>query len=177
MKPALFGVELDLLGHAMRRKHGDSVRRDLRQILDDTGAARLQRIDHALVVDDLVPDVDGRAVFLERTRDNLDGANHAGAKAAWLRENNLHRMAPLPPSARTGCKAGLRVLNTSNTLATMPSASRPALAYMAAGLSWSMNWSGKTIERTLNPGCSSAPVPARNCNTWEPNPPFVFFLL
>ena len=94
VEAALLGVQFDLLGDAMGGKDCDAVRRNFRQILDKSRAARLQRVDHPLVVDDLVPDIDGWAVFLERTLDDLDGANHAGAKAAWLRENDLHRMAP-----------------------------------------------------------------------------------
>src|SRR5581483_8103933 len=136
VQAALLRLDLHLLGHAMGGKDGDAVRRNLRQVLDKPGAARLQRVDHPFVVHDLVPDIDGRTIFLERPLDNLDGANHAGAKAAWLREYHLHRMAPSAASAaKAGCNAGDRVLKTSNTLATMPSASRPALAYMAAGAS------------------------------------------
>ncbi len=47
--------------------------------------------------------------------------------------------------------------SASNTLATMPLASRPARPYIAAGVSWSWNTSGSTIERNLTMPLSSAP--------------------
>ena len=43
-----------------------------------------------LVVHDLVPDIDRRAVFLQRALDDLDGAHDTGAEAARLREDDLH---------------------------------------------------------------------------------------
>ena len=49
-------------------------------------------------------------------------------------------------------------------------ASRPALAYIATGLSWSMNWSGSTIARTFSPR-SSAPCSASVCSTCAAKPP------
>jgi hypothetical protein len=39
---------------------------------------------------DLVPHIDRRAVFLERTLDDFDGTHHAGAKAARLCKINFH---------------------------------------------------------------------------------------
>jgi hypothetical protein len=37
-----------------------------------------------------VPDIDGRAVFLQRALDDLDGANDTGTKTSGLGENYLH---------------------------------------------------------------------------------------
>src|SRR6185312_8895613 len=171
VQAALFSVQLDLLGDAVSAEDGDTVGRNFRQVLDEPGAARLQGVDHPFIVHDLVTHIDRRPVFLERAFDDLDGAHHAGAKSARLREDDPHRAPPLAPrpiAAPAVRKSGVRPLMASKTLATMPFASRPARAYMAAGESWSMNASGKNIDRTLNPDCSSAPVPARNCSTWEP---------
>jgi hypothetical protein len=44
-----------------------------------------------LVVDDLVPDIDRRAVFLQRALHDFDGADYAGAKTARLSEDDLHQ--------------------------------------------------------------------------------------
>ena len=65
--------------------------------------------------------------------------------------------------------------SASNTLATMPLASRPARAYIAFGESWSRNTSGSTIARIRRPP-SSMPCSASVCITWEPKPPIDAFL-
>jgi hypothetical protein len=44
-----------------------------------------------LVVHDLVADIDGLAVLIERLLDDIDGTHDAGTKAAWLGKNNSHR--------------------------------------------------------------------------------------
>ena len=54
----------------------------LRLLLDEDRAARLEIADDVDVVDDLLADVDGRAVVLERELDRLDGTLHTGAVAA-----------------------------------------------------------------------------------------------
>src|SRR5262249_41007294 len=150
---------------AMRTEDRNGVRRHFRKLFDKTGAARLQRIDDPFVVHDLVPHVDRRPVLVERTLDNLNRTYDAGAKAARLRQNNLHYV---PPFARLlavcrrrrarswrsaisdGCNSGACFApKTSNTFATIPFASRPAFAYMAGGESWSMNASGRIMLRTL----------------------------
>ena len=56
------------------------------QFLDEDRTLRLQVIDDEFVVHDLVPDIDRRAPFAQRHLDDLDGAVHAGAEAAWGRE-------------------------------------------------------------------------------------------
>jgi hypothetical protein len=68
-------------------------------------------------VNDLVADVDGRPVFLERALDNLDGAHDACAESARLRQNDLHERL-----------AGALLLRTRR-------AAVQALAYIAAGRS------------------------------------------
>ncbi len=50
----------------------------------------LQALDHVFVVHDLVPDIDRRAVLLQRALDDLDGTHDARAKAARLRQIDFH---------------------------------------------------------------------------------------
>ena len=87
------GLVHHALGHAVRAEDGDGARRDLGQLLDEDRALGLEAIDHELVVHDLVPDVDRRAVFLERALDDFDGAHDAGAESARLRKNDFHGRA------------------------------------------------------------------------------------
>ena len=61
------------------------------EFLDEARALRAQALDDVAVVDDLVADVDGRAVLRERLLDDVDRADHARAKAARLRKNHPHR--------------------------------------------------------------------------------------
>ena len=60
-------------------------------VVDEDGALGAQLFDDVAVVDDLVADVDGRAVALEREIHDLDGAVHAGAEAAGIGEQHAHR--------------------------------------------------------------------------------------
>ena len=64
--------------------------------LDEDRAARLQVLDDVDVVDDLVPDVDGRAVPLEQLLDDVDRADDAGAEAPWAGDQDAlaHGRAP-----------------------------------------------------------------------------------
>ncbi len=82
---ARIGIRWHRFRHAMRGKDDRPVtvlRRDLRQFLDEDRALRLQPFDDIAIVDDLVTDIDRRAIFLQRQHDDLDGAVDAGAKAA-----------------------------------------------------------------------------------------------
>jgi hypothetical protein len=64
--------------------------RNFIEILDKNRPFGLEAFDDVFVVNDFVPDIDGRAVFLERTFDNLDGAHDTGAKPSGLSEKNFH---------------------------------------------------------------------------------------
>ena len=57
-------------------------RRHLRLLVHENGAACLEIADDMDVVDDLLSDVDGRAIVLERPLDGLDGALDTGAVPA-----------------------------------------------------------------------------------------------
>src|SRR5262249_11707295 len=55
-----------------------------------------------LVVHDLVTDIDGRTIFLERQLDDLHGALNPGAESPGLRENHQHA-APTFPLTVANC--------------------------------------------------------------------------
>ena len=59
------------------------------ELLDEDRAALAQLLDHVLVVDDLLADVDRRAVQLERALDGLHGPVDARAVAAGRGEEKL----------------------------------------------------------------------------------------
>ena len=90
-RPRAERVVLDRAGDAVRAEDGHRVGGHLGQILDETRALGLQAFDHVLVVHDLVPHVDRRAIFLQRALDDLDGAHDAGAESAWLSQNDPHQ--------------------------------------------------------------------------------------
>ena len=69
-------------GDAVRRVDDRRARRHLGLLVDEDRAARLEIADDVDVVDDLLADVDRRAVVLERLLDRLDGALDPGAVAA-----------------------------------------------------------------------------------------------
>ena len=77
-------VEIEQLAHAcvLGNRFGDAVSREhhramavvggnLVQLLDEDSAAGLEPFDDVAVVDDLVADIDRRAVFLQREHDDL----------------------------------------------------------------------------------------------------------
>src|SRR5690606_38117492 len=59
------------------------------ELVDEHGPALAQLLDHVLVVDDLLADVDGRSVELERPLHRLDRAIDAGAVTPRRREQQL----------------------------------------------------------------------------------------
>ena len=73
--------------------------RHLVELLDEDRAARLQVGDDVLVVDDLLADVDGRAVEVERLLDGDDRTVDAGAVAARA-PRSRHRGCP---ATSAGC--------------------------------------------------------------------------
>ena len=68
---------------------------------------------------------------------------------------NSSRFDSEPLSASFTVSAAASLPSASNTLATMPLASRPALAYIAAGESWSRKTSGSTMQRIFKPQSST----------------------
>src|SRR6185312_14564546 len=87
---AFLGALLDGARHAMGAEDGDAARRHLVDLLDEAGALGAQALDDMPVVDDLMADIDGWAVFLEGPLDDLDRPLDPGTKSPRLRQNNLH---------------------------------------------------------------------------------------
>ena len=91
-KAPRLGVGAHCLRDTVRRKHDRAAGGDFVQLLDEYRAFRLQIIDHELVVDDLVADVDRRAELRKRLFDDGDRAVDTGAKTAWIGEHDVHQL-------------------------------------------------------------------------------------
>ena len=91
-KIAPFGLGRNILRHAMRGKHhrGSGIGNFV-EFLDEDRTFLLQAIDDVFVVNDLMPDIDRRAIELQRPLDRVDCPNHAGTKAARRAKINLQR--------------------------------------------------------------------------------------
>src|SRR5208283_4921497 len=87
---ALLGLAHDEFGYAMGAEYGHGALGDLGQLVDEVGALGLERFDDVPIVDDLMAHIDGRAVFIEGTLDDIDRPDDAGTKTPWLRQNDLH---------------------------------------------------------------------------------------
>ena len=79
------------LGHAVRREHHQPVLGHLVQLLDEHRAQAAQLVDHVAVVDDLVADIDRRAVLAQGLLDHVDRALDPGAETARAGEEDLER--------------------------------------------------------------------------------------
>ena len=64
---------------------------DLVQFIDEDGALGFKPFDHEAVMDDLVADIDGSAVFLQGDFDDLDRAVHPGTEAAGAGQQDGQR--------------------------------------------------------------------------------------
>ena len=82
----------------MRREDDRLALGHLGLLVDEDRAARLEIAHDVEVVDDLLADVDGRPVQVERALDRLDGALDSGAVAAGRRQQDLpdHRFIVAP---------------------------------------------------------------------------------
>ncbi len=99
---ALAGAALDRAGDAMRAEDRHAARRDLVDLVDEPRALGAQPLDDVTVVDDLVPDIDRRAVFLDRALDDLDRAFDSGAKPSGLCQHHSHHVASIGLVSRPG---------------------------------------------------------------------------
>ena len=124
-QPALLAVLLHRRRDAVRREHADLARRDLVLALDEHGAEPLEPAHDVLVVDDVVADVDRRAVLLEQPLDDLDRAVDAGAERPRRREQDApaHATASSAFSARRAPAAARAV--TTGSRAKPGAAGRP----------------------------------------------------
>ena len=62
---------------------------DVVNVVDEDCALFRQLIHNIAVMDDLAAHINGGAEGLKSNLYNVDGADHTGAKAAWLKEQNL----------------------------------------------------------------------------------------
>src|SRR2546430_6892176 len=97
-KPALLTVFADGRRNAVRGEDADLTGRNLVLVVDEDGAEQFETAHDVVVVHDLVPDVDRRAVLDEQPLDDLDRAVHTPTKKARRREENsfAHRLTPGP---------------------------------------------------------------------------------
>ena len=92
---------LAVLEHGRRdtvgREDADRTLRDFVLVVDEHGAEPLEAADDVVVVDDVVADVDRRAVLLEQPLDDLDRAVDAGAERARSGEEDAALISASPP--------------------------------------------------------------------------------
>ena len=91
-----FGRQLlHTFGNAMGGEDGHGTGRDLIQLVDEHRTTGTQVLDHVSIVDDLVADVDRRAILLQGSLDDFDCSLHAGAEAAGLGQDDAdHASSP-----------------------------------------------------------------------------------
>src|ERR1700730_16716434 len=77
----------------MGAEDGAAAGGDFVELVDEMRALGAQPLDHMAIVDDLVAHIDGRAVFLERLFDDLDGALDAGAEPSGLGQDDPHTLS------------------------------------------------------------------------------------
>src|SRR4029453_12783192 len=89
------GVLLNAARDAVRREHSHGAFRHLVQFLNKNSAFGLETFNHMFVVDDLVPDIYRRTIFLQRLFDDLNGPHDASAEAARLSQYDFELMMVL----------------------------------------------------------------------------------
>ena len=118
-KPARIGFTPHRLRNAVRAEDDGRAGGHFREIVDEHGAALAQVVDDEPVVHHFVTHVDRRAVQHDRALDDLDGAVDAGAEAARIGEQDLHRESPECSADAARCARWSRKL--SSTSSTAPS--------------------------------------------------------
>ena len=107
------GVRVHRRGDAVRRVDDRRATRRVTLVVDEDRAAGLEVAHHVEVVDDLLADVDRRAVVLERPLDRLDGALDSCAVAARGGEEDAPdahaRQGYCPLSQRDVCASTIPV--------------------------------------------------------------------
>jgi hypothetical protein len=101
MQPARVRIELDYPCHPMRTEDGDRPGGYFREVFDEARAFCAQAFDDMAVVNDFVSNVDRSTKLRECLFDDVDGPDHAGAKAARLREHYLHRSVLFRATTKT----------------------------------------------------------------------------
>ena len=85
------GLGGDELGNAVGRKHDGHVLWHFLEFLDEHRALAFEILDDGAIVDDLMADIDRRAVFLQRQFDDLNGTVDTSAEAARAGEEDGQR--------------------------------------------------------------------------------------
>ncbi|MGY4341076.1 hypothetical protein ACVWW3_005982 [Bradyrhizobium sp. LM2.9] len=85
------GVGRNRFRHAMGREHHrrSGVFRDLGKLLDEDRALLLQPVDDVFIVHNLVANIDGGAVFIERPFHGVDRPDHPGTEATGRTKHDL----------------------------------------------------------------------------------------
>jgi hypothetical protein len=126
-QPARIGVVGHRLGDAVGGEdHRGRAVRHLVELAHEDRALSLQALDHVLVVDDLMTDVDRRSVDGERPLHHVDGSHHTGAEAARCTEQDfqgrLHRLGG------DGGGGQVRVAHDSRDVARLGRPCQPLIA-------------------------------------------------
>ena len=87
---SLLGDAADFRGDAVRGEQQVGPFGDFVQIVDEDGPFVAEALDHVLVVDDFVIDVDRRAENAERLFERVDRHVDAGTETAGAGENDFH---------------------------------------------------------------------------------------
>jgi len=88
-KAAVFAGLADFGGNAVGAVDDALAGGDFVHGVDENGAFALELLYHEAVVDDLFTDIDGRAEGLKGDSNDIDGADHAGAEAAGLQQEQV----------------------------------------------------------------------------------------
>ena len=88
LKAPLFGVRADVRSDPVGREHHHRTGRDVRVLVHEHRTTLFQGSHHVQVVHDLLADVDGGAVALERHLDRLHGPVDTSAVTARLGEED-----------------------------------------------------------------------------------------
>ena len=87
------GGVADARGDAVGAEDDGLALGDLADILDEGDPAGAEVLDDVAVMNDLVIDVEGRALCAQDLIDDVDGHAHAGAEASGIGEDDLHSSA------------------------------------------------------------------------------------
>ena len=144
------------LGHAVGREHDQPVLGHLVQLLDEHRTQAAQFVDHVAIVDDLVADIDRRAVLAQGLLDHVDRALDPGAEAARAGEQDGERLV----GGRRARARGSQARTDGGCLAQSPQRCENTAASLPAKRCWP--WKAGTCRRLR---CS------RSWSLWPGHPP------